>query len=71
MSIEKLVMTNHLYETLTELLDLAIVGAEAQEREADGPADRLRVAEAAATIERAKFYVNEYAERFAAGDLSD
>lgn len=65
----ELVMTRHLYETLVALNEVAVDGVEARERDADGPEDRLNVTEGQVAIERAKYYIAEYAERYNAGDL--
>lgn len=62
-------MTKDLYELLTKLTELAVTGKEKMDAEADGPADRLEVAKAEATILLGQYYVNEYDEQYRHGDL--
>ena len=62
-------MNRKLYELIERLTDLAADGVKVLEADADGPDDRLAVAEAQATIVIAQHYVDEYREQYESGDL--
>lgn len=67
-------MTNPLpsramYETIRDLLDVAVDGIEARDRDADGIEDKLNAAAGQYAIQRGRVFVDQYEDAYNGGDL--
>lgn len=57
------------YETIRDLVDVAVEGVEARERDADGLTDRLNVQAGQYAVERGKVIIDQFSDAYRGGDL--
>lgn len=61
--------TRRVYETIRDLVDVAVDGVEARQRDADGLDDRLNVEEGQYAVERGKVIIAQFSDAYRGNDL--